>query len=289
MKPLISICIPTYNRVVFLDEAIRSIVSQFNNDILDTDVEIIISDNCSTDSTKDIVEKYQANFKNLKYFKNDTNIGMVKNLVKVATYASGEYIWFFSDDDKHDPGSIVAIIDGICKYKSDVIFCNTKTFVGNEIVCANNFRINRDIFLKSKKELFCFISKHFYCSDFFFTFFSNYIIKSSVFNGGLKFIEEYNSSLDLFPFLSPIYYNRSDFSFLIISKPIILYRKDNASWGPAEGVKREIFTDKLMENHYKNILRINKQYISFIFIIKFLIRAVKRKIIMISKKLSYKI
>ena len=70
-NPLISICIPTYNRAIVLDETINRIVS---NPDFDDKIELVISDNCSTDNTKEIVDNYCSKFSNVKYFRNDKNI-----------------------------------------------------------------------------------------------------------------------------------------------------------------------------------------------------------------------
>ncbi|MBR7037253.1 glycosyltransferase [bacterium] len=56
-QPILSICIPTYNREVYLKRLVDSIISQ--KEFVDTDdIEIVISDNASTDSTKDMINKY---------------------------------------------------------------------------------------------------------------------------------------------------------------------------------------------------------------------------------------
>ncbi len=69
MKQL-SICIPTYNRKECLSQCLESIIKQsvFN------DIEIIISDNASTDGTFDIIKEYCDKFSNISYFRNSENI-----------------------------------------------------------------------------------------------------------------------------------------------------------------------------------------------------------------------
>jgi glycosyltransferase involved in cell wall biosynthesis len=80
-SPLITICIPTYNREKFLPETLDSIIEQdgFNID----DIEIVISDNASVGNTATIVQEYQKKYKNIKYFRNDENIGSDRNILKV--------------------------------------------------------------------------------------------------------------------------------------------------------------------------------------------------------------
>ena len=73
-NPLLSICIPTYNSSEYLAETLDSIVSQFIDEDIFSQVEIIISDNASPDDTTEIVESYQKNYKNILYFRNEANL-----------------------------------------------------------------------------------------------------------------------------------------------------------------------------------------------------------------------
>src|SRR3989339_109376 len=206
-KPLISICIPTYNRADFLRECLESIVTQFEDKALMNKVEVVILDNISQDKTSDVVGVFSDKYKNIRYCVDTEKRGIAGGQIKVGTLANGDYIWFFSDDDKHNTNSLSAVIGAIEKYKSDVIFCNTSTFIDDKIISTNNFGVNKNLFLKDKKDLFDFINNHYYCNDFFFTFLSDYIIKRDIFINGLFIIEKYNSPLDLYPFHLPIYYN----------------------------------------------------------------------------------
>lgn len=84
---LLSICIPTYNRSQYLKKSIDSIISQkeFCNGL----VEIVISDNASTDDTEDIVREYTEKFQNIHYSKNIENI-RDKNFPLVLSKAHGK-------------------------------------------------------------------------------------------------------------------------------------------------------------------------------------------------------
>ncbi|MEI6774123.1 MAG: glycosyltransferase family 2 protein [bacterium] len=71
-KPLLSICIPTYNRQEYLKQCLDSIVNQKG---FDTEkIEIVISDNASPDKTNLLVKEYQKKYKNITYSRNDQNI-----------------------------------------------------------------------------------------------------------------------------------------------------------------------------------------------------------------------
>ena len=99
-----SVCIPTYNRASFLDEAIASIAYQATDD-----TEIVVSDNASTDNTKDIVTRWQKKFPRLRYFRWQNNRGFDQNILNTVELASGEYCWFLGSDDALTDGSLVEV------------------------------------------------------------------------------------------------------------------------------------------------------------------------------------
>jgi glycosyltransferase involved in cell wall biosynthesis len=98
----LSICIPTYNRAANLDYLLRS--------IKDTAIkfkfsyQICVSDNNSTDNTKNIVYQYEA-FLPIKYSKNSTNKGLARNIIDSVDMADGEWAWLVGDDDIFLPNS----------------------------------------------------------------------------------------------------------------------------------------------------------------------------------------
>jgi glycosyltransferase involved in cell wall biosynthesis len=106
--PKVSVLIPTYNYAHFLDETIQSVLDQTF-----TDFELIIVDNCSTDNTAEVVQKYLADTRVL-FYRNETNIGLVGNWNKCLEYAKGEYIKCLCADDKFHPQLLekfVAVMD----------------------------------------------------------------------------------------------------------------------------------------------------------------------------------
>jgi abequosyltransferase len=110
MPVKLSICIPTYNRAKFLPELLDSIISQANDEI-----EIVISDNASTDNTKEIVNEYKKKFNRITYFCWDKNMGADRNFLKVVELADGEYCWLMGSDDRIEAGAINNILDFLNK------------------------------------------------------------------------------------------------------------------------------------------------------------------------------
>lgn len=71
-QPLLSICIPTFNRSEYLKKSIESIVCQ--KEFINGKVEIVISDNASTDNTENVIREFQQKYPNIYYSKNKENI-----------------------------------------------------------------------------------------------------------------------------------------------------------------------------------------------------------------------
>ncbi len=93
-QPLISVIITSYNRAEYIADAIESALSQDYSNF-----EVVISDNASSDNTDEIISRYISDPR-IRYFRNQTNIGMIPNFKKATEkLARGEYITFISSDD----------------------------------------------------------------------------------------------------------------------------------------------------------------------------------------------
>lgn len=110
VKPLLTIGIPTYNRSKYLKKCLDSIFDQVGNNSL---VEVLVSDNCSTDNTEELVRKYMNKYTNLTYNRNESNIGPEKNIMKLLEISLGEYVNIHGDDDYFNNGIIYQIINMI--------------------------------------------------------------------------------------------------------------------------------------------------------------------------------
>ncbi len=112
-EPLLSICIPTYNRANYLKDILASIFVQFDCPEMYNQVEVLVSDNAGNDNTEDVVMEYQKKYKNLFYFKNEINVGLSKNLIICINKARGLYAWSSGDDDLFLEGSIKHVLSSI--------------------------------------------------------------------------------------------------------------------------------------------------------------------------------
>lgn len=123
---LLSICIPTYNRSHYLDRCLNSIFSQITSEM---PIEVILSDNCSTDNTIEIASKYSSSSK-FKLIRQKENIGPIKNgLTLVKEHAKGDFCWYIGDDDYIVPGAISSLVELIQSMPEvDFYFLNFETF-----------------------------------------------------------------------------------------------------------------------------------------------------------------
>jgi abequosyltransferase len=93
---LLSICIPTYNRSPYLKRCLDAIFSQTRSDL---PIEVVVSDNASTDDTAVVMDGFLQRDLPLRYLKNSTNQGPDKNVIKCYEEAIGTYVMVMGDDD----------------------------------------------------------------------------------------------------------------------------------------------------------------------------------------------
>lgn len=118
-KPLLSICIPTYNRSKYLKKSLDSIVTQ--NEFLNGSVEIVISDNASTDDTKEVVTPYLEKYDNVYYSRNEENV-RDKNYPTVLSKAHGKLRRLCNDTLVFHPNSLKMMCSVVDEYEDSQPF-----------------------------------------------------------------------------------------------------------------------------------------------------------------------
>lgn len=124
-NPKVSVLIPAYNYAQYLPEAIESVLAQTYSDF-----ELIIVDNCSTDNTEDIVQKYSIQDQRIQYIKNQENIGMFRNYNQALLYAKGDYIKFLNADDLLYPHALRSFLDIFENYPNVSLVTSHKKHIG---------------------------------------------------------------------------------------------------------------------------------------------------------------
>jgi acetyltransferase-like isoleucine patch superfamily enzyme/glycosyltransferase involved in cell wall biosynthesis len=102
---ILSITIPTYNRIALLRQTIDLLLPQ-----LTVGVELIVCDNASEDGTAKYLETRDAR---IKHFRHDCNIGAERNMISCLQQAKGEYVWLLCDDDLPCSNGVSQILGAI--------------------------------------------------------------------------------------------------------------------------------------------------------------------------------
>ncbi len=105
-QPLLSVGLCVYNGEKYISEGIESVLSQ---DI--SNLELIISDNHSTDSTQEICERYQALDKRIRYVRLPENLGFLKNCWNALSLARAPYFMWATYDDLYESSFARSCID----------------------------------------------------------------------------------------------------------------------------------------------------------------------------------
>jgi glycosyltransferase involved in cell wall biosynthesis len=70
------------------------------------DIEVVVSDDASPDDTVRIVKGFEHKLYNLRFIRQENNVGLDVNFLRVVAAASGDYIWLMGDDDRLEPGGV---------------------------------------------------------------------------------------------------------------------------------------------------------------------------------------
>lgn len=112
-QPILSICIPTYNRADYLRDALKSVCAQLTPELSEA-VEVVVADNASIDHTKTVAREYADRINRFVYVKNPENIGFDGNVNVVVRAASGRYCWYLGDDDAIVNGALAHMVE-VCR------------------------------------------------------------------------------------------------------------------------------------------------------------------------------
>ncbi len=103
--PLVTIAIPTFNRAATLPRALDSALAQTH-----TDLEVVVSDNASTDATQEICREYASRDERVRYVRRPVDVGPTANLNGLFAAGHGRFTQMLADDDWLDAGSVAACL-----------------------------------------------------------------------------------------------------------------------------------------------------------------------------------
>lgn len=125
---VLSILIPTYNRSGCLSECL-DVLSKDPVVVDGSDVEVLISDNCSTDDTQAICEEYVRRFPDtIVYVRQPRNIGPSDNFTYLIEHGRGKFLKFQQDRYAVEPGVIGRVVEAVKRHEKE----HPVLFFGNE-------------------------------------------------------------------------------------------------------------------------------------------------------------
>lgn len=105
-SPLVSIALPVYNGADTLVPVVESVLAQTHSDL-----ELVISDNASTDGTQELCRQFARDDRRVVYRRHSTNVGLLNNFISAAESATGEFVRWIGDDDSVEPGYVSKVLD----------------------------------------------------------------------------------------------------------------------------------------------------------------------------------
>lgn len=110
MKKLLTVAIPTYNRANLLDKQLTWLANAISG--FESECEIFVSDNCSTDNTQEVIKKWQEKLHGvtLNSQKHGENIGVMRNIASCLNAAKTHFTWTIGDDDRIQDGALGYVV-----------------------------------------------------------------------------------------------------------------------------------------------------------------------------------
>jgi abequosyltransferase len=123
--PLLTIAIPTWNRARFLEVSLKQLSLEAMSC---TEIEILVSDNASSDNTEVVVQRAIQSGLQIRYIRNAENIGSDKNIAQCFNMALGRYVQIMGDDDVLLDGVLVKILSILREISPKVLLLRTYGF-----------------------------------------------------------------------------------------------------------------------------------------------------------------
>jgi glycosyltransferase involved in cell wall biosynthesis len=126
-KPKVSIGLPVYNGEKYLAGALDGVLRQSFDDF-----EVVVSDNASTDRTREICAEYCNRDSRVRYARNETNIGAARNFNRAFELTRGAYFCWFAYDDLYDDRYLELCVD-VLDRDPRVSLCHSRVGLINEL------------------------------------------------------------------------------------------------------------------------------------------------------------
>ncbi len=163
MPALLTIAVPTYNRADHLEPLLSRLGAEVAQ--LAGVVDLIVSDNASTDRTAKVVAAFRAAYPGVKALRNEANVGPDGNISQCFRQADSDYLWILGDDDLPLPGAIRGLIELLRRERPAIMYLESQWVASTAadsvqpIVAALRYEtLGRDAFARRVHVWLTFIS-----------------------------------------------------------------------------------------------------------------------------------
>ena len=221
--PVLSICIPTMNRALFLKECLAALARETGCE----KVEIIIVDGGSNDASLSVANNARLDGLDIKYIQSSKDCGLDKDMELAVKHSVGALCWLLADDDVIVEGALNQIlwrVESLSNvYISDIVFCNKnlKPHSRSRFLKANDGQI----FDISKSQEYIEYIRSSSSNNALFCYMSNIIFKRSSwrFSNQGQYVYGYNHVFELLNTKNEV----SCYTIEYIKNPIVKNRADN--------------------------------------------------------------
>ena len=141
-KPLVTIICLCYNHEQFVVESLNSVLNQSYKNI-----ELIIADDCSTDSSEKTIKNWLENYPDIQFISNETNLGNTKTFNKALKIAKGNYVIDLAADDILMPNCVEKQIDTFLnsdQKKLAIVYGNAEIISENKQHLRYYYEVNHE-------------------------------------------------------------------------------------------------------------------------------------------------
>jgi glycosyltransferase involved in cell wall biosynthesis len=139
--PKVTVCVVTYNQEKYIKQCLQSIVDQK----ADFEFEVIVSDDCSTDNTRQIIIDFASKYKNIKPLLRTENIGALENFIDTHSRGNARYICHMDGDDYWLPTKLQKQVDFLDENEECNLLWTRSLFLREDKLLVDNI-VTKDVF-----------------------------------------------------------------------------------------------------------------------------------------------
>lgn len=234
---ILSVVIPTYSRMSFLETTAGCFIDQINANGLRDTVEVIIANDASKDATSALVSRLDSEYEFVHGFNHPKNLGFSGNVEFLLKKARGKYILICGDDDLIKDGAVAYILKCIAEKDPNFILINTSNVISIDnanrnlkTIQENRLNIFNDIFVENfqkDRDLLRPAHNWLYLTNFI----TANVFRKDLFESELAAVRKYVRPENAYAFQGPIIAGISKYGrLLVISSPLVLHRKTEPNW-----------------------------------------------------------